>query len=79
MCLSSTPQIKLAIQGGEFALGDRVVCLLKAGIPPFGLRGTVTGALPVAAAAAGRLLTLRALHSVTAALLTRPPPPKPEP
>lgn len=30
-------------QGGAFELGDRVVSLMKEGVPPFGLHGTVIG------------------------------------
>jgi len=32
-----------AAQGGHFELGDRVVSLLKEGVPPFGYHGTVIG------------------------------------
>jgi len=30
-------------QGGQFELGDRVVSVLKEGVPPFGFHGTVIG------------------------------------
>lgn len=36
-------QVKSHVQGGCFELGDRVVSLLRAGVPPFGLHGTVIG------------------------------------
>ena len=39
----AAPQVKLAVQGGEFELGDRVVCVSGRGTPPYGARGTVTG------------------------------------
>ncbi|KAJ9516840.1 hypothetical protein QJQ45_027260, partial [Haematococcus lacustris] len=35
--------VKVAVQGGEFELGDRVVSVLKAGVPSFGLYGAVIG------------------------------------
>jgi hypothetical protein len=38
-------QVKMSVQGGEFALGDRVVSVLRAGVPGFGVRGTVIGEL----------------------------------
>ncbi len=46
---STRAQVKLSIQGGSFSLGDRVVSVLAAGVPGFGLRGTVIGAwlLPI--------------------------------
>lgn len=35
--------VKLAVQGGPFELGDRVVCVSSKGSPPYGLRGTIIG------------------------------------
>jgi len=36
-------QLKSFMQGGHFELGDRVVSVLKEGVPPFGFHGTVIG------------------------------------
>ncbi|KAG2430247.1 hypothetical protein HXX76_010345 [Chlamydomonas incerta] len=35
--------VKLAVQGGPFELGDRVVCVSSKGSPPYGTRGTIIG------------------------------------
>ncbi|KAG2447716.1 hypothetical protein HYH02_007176 [Chlamydomonas schloesseri] len=35
--------VKLAVQGGPFELGDRVVCVSSKGSPPYGSRGTIIG------------------------------------